>query len=216
VDGAALLKSIPLLVKHLGFEPPVILVDEAETSVEKAGSAKRKEFLKFLRFLNDHIAHGPGNRAAIVVIGCTDELWPDRFNEYEALKQRLSDPGKDQLDARAGLTPRALVRLNKLWVRETFRGEEQDYAELGAALVQLAKVVHPETDEGVQLSNAKRLGRMASSNQVRKQVKRNFVKALAQTIEAQTADKAQRVLEEVDAANALDVAAKQILAKDAE
>ena len=62
VDGAALLKSIPLLVKHLGFEPPLILLDEAETAVEKKGSAKRKEFLKVLAFLNDHVAHGANQR----------------------------------------------------------------------------------------------------------------------------------------------------------
>lgn len=216
VDGAALLMSIPMLVKHLGFEPAVILLDEAETAVEKKGSAKRREFLKFLRFLNDHVARGPGDRAAIVVIGCTDEFWPDQFNEYQALKQRLSDPGKDELNYRNGLSPKALVRLNKLWVRETFRGEVDDYAELGTALVQLAKSVRSNTDEAVQLANAKKLGSVASSDLVRKQVKRNFVKALAQTIETQVADNSQRVLQADEAARALEAAAKQIQEEDAE
>ena len=60
------------------------------------------------------------------------------------------------------------MRLNKLWVRETFRGEEQDYLELGQALVTLAKAARPDTDEAIQLSNAKRLGRVASSSNVRR------------------------------------------------
>ena len=36
--GAQLLKSLPQLVRHLGFEPLVVLLDEAETAVEKKGS----------------------------------------------------------------------------------------------------------------------------------------------------------------------------------
>lgn len=217
LDGAALLRSIPLAVRHLGFRAPVILVDEAETAVDRKGNTRRREFLKFLRFLNDHVAHGTSEQgAAIVVIGCTDEFWPEQFAEYEALRQRLSDPGRDELEEREDLSPKARVRLNKLWVRETFRGDEADYEELGTVMVDLAMKVHPDTQRDIQISNAKRLARFASSNRVRKQVKRNFVKALAQLIERQNAEEKQFVLEEQDAAKALDIATSEIQEQDVE
>jgi hypothetical protein len=214
--GAQLLKSLPVLVRHLGFQPLVVLVDEAETAVEKKGSSKRREFMKFLRFLNDHVAHGGGGGSAIVVIGCTDEFWPEQFNEYEALRQRLADPGYDTLVEREGLTPAQRVRKNKLWIRETFRGDEQDYLDLGAELVAFGARIHGALDKDVQTANAQRLARIASSNQVKRQVKRNFVKALTQTIEDQVAGGDQRVLEEREAGARLEAAARRIQELDAE
>jgi hypothetical protein len=211
-EGAQLLRSIPLLVTALELRPIVILVDEAETAVEKKGSARRKEFLMLLRFLNDHVAHGASDAgSAIVVIGCTDECWPSQFEEYEALRQRLSDPARDSFDEREGLDPRVRVTLNKLWVRETFRGDETDYQGLGAALVQIAAAVHPEVALETQRANADRLARVASGDQVKRQVKRRFVKALAQTIEHQVAAGDQRVIEESEAARLLQAAAAEII-----
>lgn len=216
-QGAALLRSLPLVVKHLDFLPPVILVDEAETAVQKKGSARKKEFLQFLRFLNDHVANASGDRGgALVVIGCTDDFWPEQFSEYEALRQRLDDPDANSFEERASLSTKARVRKNKLWVKETFSGEEADYDALGDALVELAARVYPEVDGPVQTSNARRLGRVASSNRVRKQVKRNFVKALAGTIERQVADEKQAVITEEEAARAFEAAARDIAEKDAE
>jgi hypothetical protein len=194
----------------------VILLDEAETAVDKKGSAKRKEFLKFLRFLFDQVASSNGTHAAIVVIGCTDEFWPHEFNNYEALRQRLSDAGRDTLEDRVGLSAKALVRLNKLWVRETFRGDEPDYDGLGQALVDLAARLYPEVDRNLQTANVRRLAAVASGDAVRKQVKRNFVKALAQTIERQVADGKQVVLEEREAAHLLDAARQDIVENDKE
>ena len=217
VDGARLLQSLPTIVKLLGFEPLVILLDEAETAIERKGNAKRREFLKFLRFLNDHVANRSSERAsAMVVIACTDDFWPEQFAEYEALRGRLSDPGRDELADRIDLTPKALVRLNKVWVRETFRGDESDFEELGCALVDLAVHLYPELDRPLQVSNARRFARIASSDRVKKQVKRNFIKALCQDVERQiTGDAPQRVIEEADAERALDAAVREILHDDA-
>lgn len=215
-NGASLLRSLPLFVKCLDLQPLVILLDEAETAVEKKGSARRKEFLKFLRFLFDHVAIAGGSQGAIVVIGCTDEFWPHEFNNYEALRQRLSDAGRDTLEDRAGLSARGIVRLNKLWVRETFKGEEADYDRLGKGLIDFAALLYPEVDRNVQGTNAARLARVASGDAVRKQVKRNFVKALAQTIERQIADESQAVLEEREASRLLDAARQEIQEHDAE
>ena len=217
VDGARLLQSIPSLVKVLGFESLIILLDEAETAVERKGSTKHRDFLKFLRFLNDQVANQSDERApAMVVIGCTDDFWPAQFAEYHALLSRLADPGKDSLDERVGIKPKSLVRLNKVWVRETFRGDEPDYEELGLALVDLAAKLYPELVRSIQLSNAQRFGRIASSDRVKKQVKRNFIKALCQDIESQMSDDAQRVITEKDAERALDAAVKAIRQDDAE
>lgn len=211
IDGALFVRAIPLIVSLLDFRPLVVLVDEAETAVEKKGSARRREFLKFLRFLNDHVAHNTAERSsAIVVIACTDDFWPEQFNEYDALKQRLADPGHDSLEDRGGLTTKALVRSNKLWVRETFGGDENDYQQLGEAIVDLAAAVYGELERDTQLSNARRFARVASSKKIRRQVKRYFVKALAQTIERQVADSNQRVIEERDALKAFDAAAQEI------
>ena len=174
--------------------------------------------MKFLRFLNDHVAHGSSSASsAIVVIGCTDEFWPEQFNEYEALRQRLTDPGFDTLDEREGLTPAQRVRRNKLWIRETFRGDEQDYLGLGGELVALGARVHGDRlDRELQAGNVQRLARVASSNQVKRQVKRNFVKALTQTVEDQLADGEQRVITEQEASVRMDAAARDILAVNAE
>lgn len=217
VDGGRLLQSLPSVVKLLGFESLIILLDEAETAVERKGSTKRREFLKFLRFLNDQVSNQADERApAMVIIGCTDDFWPEQFAEYNALLSRLADPGKDELGERLGIKPKALVRLNKVWVRETFRGEEPDYEELGAALVALGGRLYPELDVALQTSNARRFARVASSDKVKKQVKRNFIKALCQDIETQMSDDAQRVIEEKDAERAMDAAVKAIQQDDAE
>ena len=114
------------------------MLDEAETAVERKGSARRREFLKFLRFLNDHVANRTDDRAtAMVIIGCTDNFWPLQFADYEALRSRLADPGHDSPAERAGLKPKALVRKNKIWVRETFRGDEPDYDGMDFGVVSL-------------------------------------------------------------------------------
>lgn len=211
VNGGRLLQSLPIVVKHLGFESLIILLDEAETAVERAGSARRRQFLKFLRFLNDQVANQADERApAMVIIGCTDDFWPEQFSEYYALQSRLADPGRDEPRERQGLKPRALVRLNKVWVRETFRGDESDYEELGGALVELAGRLYPDLDAVVQKSNVGRFARVASSDAVKKEVKRNFIKALCQDIESQMANETQRVIEEKDARKALDAAVKAI------
>jgi hypothetical protein len=219
-QGSALLRSIPLLVKVLDFLPPVILLDEAETAVQRRGSARRKEFLQFLRFLNDHLANAAGDReGALVCIACTDDFWPDQFNEYEALRQRLDDPGANSYEERqmrADLSTKARVRMNKLWVRETFPGNESDYDLLGDELIKFASRVHKNLDVAVQTSNARRLGRVASSNSVRQHVKRNFVKALAGIIEKQIIDEKQEVISEEEAKRVFDVAVNEILEKDAE
>lgn len=216
IDGSHLLQSLPMVMRLLGFASLVILLDEAETAVEKKGSARRREFMKFLRFLNDHVAHQTDNRSpALVVIGCTDDFWPDQFAEYTALLSRLTDPGKDELAHRAGLNPQQLVRLNKVWVRETFRGDEADYLKLGAALIDLAARVHADLDARVQQANAERFARIASSDRVRRWVKRNFIKALCQEMESQVAAGAQRVIEEKDAERALDAAVQTIQHDDA-
>jgi hypothetical protein len=217
VDGGRLLQSLPGLVKLLGFESLIILLDEAETAVERAGSARRRQFLKFLRFLNDQVANQADERApAMVIIGCTDDFWPEQFAEYYALQSRLADPGKDEPKERQGLKPKALVRLNKVWVRETFRGDEPDYEELGTALLDLAGRLYPDLDRSVQSSNVSRFARVASSDAVKKEVKRNFIKALCQDIESQMASDTQRVIEEKDARKALDAAVKAIQEDDAQ
>jgi len=217
IDGSRLLQSLPSVIRLLGIESLVILLDEAETAVERKGSTRRREFLRFLRFLNDQVANQSDDRApAMVVIGCTDDFWPEQFAEYHALLSRLADPGKDVLAERAGLTPKQLVRMNKVWVRETFRGDEPDYEELGVALVDLAARVHPDVDRRVQTSNAGRFARIASSDRVKKQVKRNFIKALCQEIDSQMSGESQRVIEEKDAEKALDAAIQAIQEDDAE
>lgn len=208
-DGANLLRSAAKLPREMGFRPLVLLVDEAETAVEKAGSAKRRAFNTFLRFLNDHVAHDD-KTPAIVVVACTDGLWPAQFNEYSALKQRFSDPGYDSLDARGRLTAQTLPNRNKLWVREVFRGIEAEYEELGVAIIGLAAQAIGGVDEGTQQANSKQLGRVASSGMVDRFVKRNFVKALAQTIQDQVDEGHQRVLTDADARACFDRAVQAI------
>ena len=209
-DGSLMLRSLPLLVRCLGFGPLLILLDEAETAVEKAGTRKQEEFLKFVRFLNDHVANPEVGGAAVVVIACTDEFWPEPFVKHTALVQRLSDAGRDSLADRMNLAPAVLARLNKLWVRETFRGERGDYEKLGEALVDFAERLYPEVDRGVQLVNASLLAEAASSGAATRQVKRPFVKALAQTLEEQLNVGTQVPLTEDEAARLLDVTRGEI------
>jgi bacteriophage exclusion system BrxC/D-like protein len=217
VSGAALLRSIPRLVTLLGFKPLVLLVDEAETAVERKGSAARREFLKFLRFLNDHVARGAADGAgALVVIACTSDFWPDQFSEYEALRQRLSDPGHDTLAERDGLSPNARIRLNKWWVRETFRGNREEYEELGRALVDVAARVNRAVNAEVQLRNSVQLAAVASSDRVKREIKRIYVKALCQLVETQAVDEKQQVISPAEAERLLDSALKDIRRRDEE
>ena len=210
-EGSRLLQSIPRVVQLLGFKPLVILLDEAETAVEHKGRARQLEFLKFLRFLNDHVAGISADGAqALAIIGCTDELWPDKFLDYAALHSRLVDPGRDSVADRADLKPRALARMNKVWVRETFRGETADYEALGASLVDIASRVYPRIDVDVQKENAKCFARVASSNSLRKQVKRTFIKAFCRSIDTQVEDEVERPVTDVEAESALDAAVKAI------
>lgn len=211
VQGSHLLQSIPFMLGLLGFQSLVILLDEAETAIEKKGSAKRREFLKFLRYLNDHVANNPDERAgAMVIIGCTDEFWPEQFLDYTALHSRLVDPGLDELEMRRNLTPGFLVRLNKIWVRETFRGDESDYIMLGTALVELAKNIYPNLDPEMQAVNVKSFAETASSDQVKREIKRIFIKALCNEIETQVLNDAQRTLAGNETRTALDSALNAI------
>ena len=214
-EGSRLLQSIPQLVQLLGFRPLVILLDEAETAVEQKGHAKRLEFLKFLRFLNDHVAGNSAEGAqALIVVGCTDELWPQKFLEYTALYSRLADPGRDSVQERIGLTPRALAQMNKVWVQETFRGDMSDYEALGGALLELAVRVHPDVDLEVQRGNIRVFAGVASTDRVRKQVKRMFVKAFCSTVEAQVEDEAQRQVSESEVNAIFATAGRAILEHD--
>lgn len=214
-EGSRLLQSVPQLVRALEFRPLVILLDEAETAVEHRGHARRLEFLKFLRFLNDHVAGmASDGTQALVVIACTDELWPQKFQEYAALHSRLADPGCDSIGDRTGLEPRALARKNKVWVQETFRGELADYEALGHALLDLADRVYPDVRRQIQDSNVSRFAAVASSNALRKQVKRTFIKALCSFVEAQVEDDDQRVASDEQVAAVFATAARAILDHD--
>ncbi len=213
-EGASLLKSAARLPREMGFRQLVLLVDEAETAVEKAGSAKRRAFNTFLRFLNDHVAHDD-KTPAIVVVACTDGLWPTQFNEYSALKQRFSDPGYDRLDERGRLSAQTLPNRNKLWVREVFRGTAAEYEALGGAIIGLSVQATGGVDEAVQQTNSKRLGLIASSGVIDSFVKRNFVKALAQTIQDQVDEGHQRILTEAEARACFDRAVQAIQRADA-
>jgi hypothetical protein len=210
VGGASLLKSIVKIPRLLGYRSLVLLVDEAELAIEKAGSAKRRAFLTFMRFVNDHMASGDGD-SAVVVIACTDDFWPNQFAEYAALKGRLSDPGYDALETRYHLSLKALVNKNKVWVRETFRGREDDYLALGEGLLQIGCLVLPELDMGVQKENARLMARIASSRAVTAWVKRPFVKAIAMTVQDQVDNGEQFVLSEADAKARFDLAHDQVI-----
>lgn len=212
--GNELLAALPRLVKALGFRSLVILLDEAETAVTGKSKAKREQFLMLVRFLNDHVANQP-NAPAFVLVACTDDFWPKVFQGYHALYTRLVDPGRDRLEDRKNLKPAALAGLSKIWVCETFRGEETEYLTLGDALLDLAARVHPGLDREIQLANVRAFAAVASSNRVRKSVKRNFIKALCQEIELQLAGGEQRVIDRSAAEKALDAAAQAILADDA-
>ena len=210
VGGASLLKSIVKIPRLLGYRSLVLLVDEAELAIEKAGSAKRRAFLTFMRFVNDHMASGDGD-SAVVVIACTDDFWPNQFAEYAALKGRLSDPGYDALETRYQLSLKALVNKNKVWVRETFRGREDDYLALGDGLLQIGCMVLPELDMTIQKENVKLMARIASSRAVTAWVKRPFVKAIAMTVQDQVDNGEQFVLSEVDAKARFELAHDQVI-----
>lgn len=215
VVGASFLKSIVKLPRLLGFRALVLLIDEAELAIEKAGSAKRRAFFSFVRFVNDHMARGDGD-SAVVVIACTDDFWPSQFAEYSALKGRLEDPGYDTLDARVHLTIKALVNKNKLWVRETFRGREVDYVALGEGLLRIGSQVFPELDLVPQRANVGLLARIASSKEVTPWVKRPFVKALATTVQDQVDNSEQFVLSDAEGRARFDLAHDQVVRDDEE
>jgi hypothetical protein len=195
IDGAKLLKSVVKLPRMLGFRSLVLLIDEAELAIEKAGSAKRRAFLSFLRFINDHIAHGEVDKS-VIMIACTDDFWPNQFEEYSGLKGRLSDPGYDNLDSRGSLTLKSLRNKNKLWVRETFRGKESDYTTLGEELLQIAFQILNGVDLDIQRKNVRTLSKVASSTEVTPWIKRPFVKALAQLVQDQVEEGKQMELSE--------------------
>ena len=212
-QGPHLLRSILRLPRLLGFRPLVLLVDEAELAVEGASRKRRLAFLAFLRFINDHLGAARED-GAVVLIACTDDFWPARLAEYTALKGRMADPGYDSLDERRDLTTKRLVNKNKLWIRETFRGVEEDYRRLGAEVVRLAALALSGVDETVQHANSEILAKIASSNEVIRWIKRPFVKALAQCIADQVDEPAQRVLSEEETRARFDLARKSILQLD--
>lgn len=215
VAGASLLKSIVKLPRLLGFRPLVLLIDEAELAIEKAGGAKRRAFFAFLRFVNDHMARGDDD-SAVVVIACTDDFWPSQFADYSALKGRLEDPGYDALEERAQLTIKALVNKNKLWVRETFRGREADYAALGEGLLRIGSQALTEVDLATQTANSGLLARIASSGAVTPWVKRPFVKAFAMTVQDQVDNGEQFMLSEADAKARFNLAHDLVIKDDEE
>lgn len=211
VTGAALLKSITRLPKLLGFERLVLLIDEAELAVEGGGKTRRKNFLSFLRFVNDHVAQD----GSIVLIACTDDFWPGFFAEYQALRSRVTDPGFDRLEDRAGLSTKALVAKQKLWVRETFRGRTEDYVKLGDAILQIGTMAQPTLDREIQARNAATLAEVAASGGIVSFIKRPYVKALGQLVEDQILDDAQAPIDETEAARRFDVARQAIAEADA-
>jgi hypothetical protein len=214
VQGPKLLRSIRHLPKVLGFNRLVLLLDEAEVAFEGLAQKRRQTLLAFLRFLNDHLAHGEDADGAVIFVACTDDFWPGKFNEYAALKGRLSDPGYDQIDQRLGLSGAALVNKNKIWVRETFRGTEADYLQLADALVVVAARVWPGLDTATQTRNGQLLAEVASSDSVNRVIKRPFVKAFAQLIDSQLLEEQQREIDSEQAHGLFDVAKRAIVWAD--
>lgn len=212
--GPQLLRSVTQLPRLLGFNRLVLLVDEAEVAFEGLSQRRRQSLLGILRFLNDHLVGA--DAGAVILVACTDDFWPAKFNEYAALKSRLSDPGYDRLEDRQGLTPRALVNKNKIWIRETFRGTEDEYKALGDAVLVVGKRVLRELDLSIQTANAARLAQVASSDEVNRVIKRPFVKALAQLSDTQVADAQQQRIEEESARGLFDLSKRAILAADSD
>lgn len=212
VLGPKILRSITHLPHVLGFRKLVLLIDEAEVAFEGLSQKRRQNLLGFLRFLNDHLVNAEDG--AIILVACTDDFWPGMFNQYAALRSRLTDPGHDRPEDRADLTPKALVNKNKLWVRETFRGRQEEYRTLGDAILIVGKRALPSLDIAVQTANATRLAEIASSDEVNRVVKRPFVKALSQLVETQVGDDAQRRIEEDEARGLFDLAKRAIYQVD--
>lgn len=213
IEGLNLLRTIARLPRVLAFQPLVLLIDEAENALDKAGSKRKALFVKFLRFLNDHLAFG--NAPALVLIGCTDDFWPGEFRSYSALESRLKDPGHDRPDDRRGLSMLSLTRMNKLWVRETFQGSEDDFVKLGDSILRIAADCLSTLDEVTQRSNARRLARAASSQGVNRHVKRIFIKALAQLIDEQSTTGRAEVITEEEANKRFGLAVRVIAQVDA-
>lgn len=211
--GANLLRSIARMPGILGFRPLVLLIDEAEGAVAKAGSARRQAFLMFLRHLNDHFALSDQG-GAVVLIACTDDFWPGEFDHYTALKSKLSDPGRDSPAERRDAKLRFLLKTNKLWVRETFRGTHANYIELGDAILSLGSQILPGLDLELQRRNVDRLARVASSQAVIAFIKRPFVKALAMTVDEQLDNGHQKELSDAEAQQRFNVAVDQIQTMD--
>jgi hypothetical protein len=213
VIGPALLRSIARLPGFLGFNRLVLLVDEAEVAFEGLAQKRRQNLLSLLRFLNDHLSSAD-EVGAVILVACTDDFWPNRFNEYAALKQRLTDQGADHVEARAGLSLRGLVNKNKVWVRETFRGSLDDYVQLGDALLVVANRALPSLDVTIHTANARQLAEVASSNEVVRVVKRPFVKALAQLVQDQVSEGKQYAIDADQARNLFDLARRSISSAD--
>ena len=212
-SGAQLLASLPVLVRLLGFGPLVVLVDEAELAVQKQGKQRMKRFLEACRFMNDHVANG--DRAPCLVLTCcSSDFWPNQFQQYEALYQRLCDPARETPEERRGLKVRTLAKCSKLWVQETFRGELADYRALGTAVVALGARVHPDVDVTTQAKNVEAFARAASSRSLLKPVKRYFIKALAAELDTQLDNECQRECTQEEAFRALDTAIEQIQQHD--
>ena len=205
VQGSALLRSIARVPRLLGFQRLVLLVDEAEVAFEGLAQRRRQTLLTLLRYLNDHLT-ATDDDGAVVFLACADEMWPARFTEYAALRQRLSDPGADRVEDRERLSLPALVIKNKLWVRETFRGTFDDYKRLGDAILVVGNRVYSNLDVRTQAANAELLARLAASNEINRVVKRPFVKALAQLVQTQIADGNQRPIDEDEARGLFDLA----------
>lgn len=206
--GPQLLRSLTKLPRLLGFNRLVLLVDEAEVAFEGLSQKRRQSLLGMLRFLNDHLVGA--EQGAVILVACTDDFWPAKFNEYAALKGRLTDPGHDRLEDRRGLTPRALINKNKLWIRETFRGEEDEYKTLGDAVLVVGARVLKDLDLAIQTANAAMLARVACSDEVNRVIKRPFVKALAQLVDTQVGDGSQERISEEEARGLFDIAKRDI------
>jgi len=206
--GPKLLRSVARIPRLLGFNRLVLLIDEAEVAFEGLAQKRRQNLLGFLRFLNDHLAGG--EEGAVILVACTDDFWPNRFNEYAALKGRLTDPGHDRVEDRDGLTTNALVNRNKLWVRETFRGRLEDYKALGEAILVVGKRVLPDLEVALQMANVTLLAGVASFDEVNRFIKRPFVKALAQLVQDQISDHNQGAVTEDQARGLFDLAKRAV------
>ena len=213
--GTQLLRSIAGLPRVLGFRGLLLLIDEAETAVQKKGKNHQLRFLQLLRYVADHVAGGSGIDAT-VVIAVTPNYWPGELQAYEALFTRLRDPGRDRPEDRLDLQPRALARYNKMWVRETFRGTLAEFGALSDALAELAGSCLDAVDIEVARSNGVVLGKLAAGQDLARHLKRPFIKALCSLIDAQVDDQDQRRITLEEAALARQLARSAVTEIDSQ